>query len=238
MRRATPTMARRSPSARTCARIGAAFVALLALSHALDLDLVLSSYFYTPTGGWVLGRVPPWSWLYHYGQWPAFLLAAAALAGLLGSRWLPAWRRHRRAFLVIVLAVALGPGLLVNGVLKPLWGRPRPRHVAAFQGTQAYRPWWPPHPPGSGKSFPSGHAAMGYVLAAGAGLAASRRGQRLWLAVALVYGSLMGLARLVQGAHFASDVLGSGAVVFLTLAALEWAIPVAADPKSVCQPPG
>jgi membrane-associated PAP2 superfamily phosphatase len=186
------------------------------------LDLALSAPFYAvqQTPAWYLKDAIPWAWLYTYGELPACIMATGAVLVLLGSLRRSAWRQYRRACLLLVLAVALGPGLLVNGLLQPLWGRPRPRHIEQFAGTQAYRPWWQPGGPGVGKSFPSGHAAMGYVLLAGAVLVPGGRRRwlgRLALGGALAYGTLVGLARVVQGGHFASDVVWSGLLMYLTV---------------------
>jgi lipid A 4'-phosphatase len=190
------------------------------------LDLALSAPFYAvqQTPAWYLKDAIPWAWLYTYGELPAFIMATGAFLVLLGSLRRIAWRQYRRACLLLVLAVALGPGLLVNGLLQPLWGRPRPRHIEQFAGPQPYRPWWQPGGPGAGKSFPSGHAAMGYVLLAGAVLVSSSR--RVWLGRlarggALAYGTLVGLARVVQGGHFASDVVWSGLLMYLTVLGLQ-----------------
>ena len=68
------------------------------------------------------------------------MMAIGAFLVLLGSLRCAAWRQYRRSCLLLVLAVALGPGLLVNGLLQPLWGRPRPRHIEQFAGTQRIAP--------------------------------------------------------------------------------------------------
>jgi membrane-associated PAP2 superfamily phosphatase len=190
------------------------------------LDLALSALFYTAqqTPAWYLKDARPWGWLYAYGELPAIIMAIGAALVLLASLYRVAWRQYRRTCLLLVLAVALGPGLLVNGLLKPLWGRPRPRHIEQFAGTQAYRPWWQPGGPGAGESFPSGHAAMGYVLLAGAVLVSG--GRRVWLGRlalggALAYGTLVGIARIVQGGHFASDIVWSGLLMYVTVLGLQ-----------------
>jgi membrane-associated PAP2 superfamily phosphatase len=151
------------------------------------------------------------------------VLAIGAAVVWCGSVRRRAWVRHRRACALLVLAVVLGPGLLVNGILKPLWGRPRPHQVQVFGGSQPYRHWWQPGNLGGGKSFSSGHTAMGFVLLAGACLVSPRRPSwwhRLALASVLAYGSLVGVARVVQGAHFVSDVLWSGGLMCFIVALL------------------
>lgn len=211
--------------------LGMIALALSALVLATTkVDLQLSERFYLPSLGWYLADAAPWRWLYDYGQLPAIGLAVGAFGVLVGSRWRRAWRSYRRRCLFFVLAVVLGPGLAVNGVLKPMWGRPRPRQVTQFGGVKAYRPWYQlvGLSAAAGKSFPSGHAAMGFVLAAGVVLL-PRCGAGLrwvWIASALSYGALMGLARIVQGGHFLSDVLGAAGVVLLVIWGLSVMLPV------------
>ncbi|MDH3603036.1 MAG: phosphatase PAP2 family protein [Candidatus Tectomicrobia bacterium] len=205
------------------------FVLCALVLAVTDVDLQLSDRFYLPSLGWYLADDAPWRWLYDYGQYPAIGLAVGAFSVLVGSGWRQGWRSHRRRCLVFVLAVVLGPGFVVNGVLKPVWGRPRPRQVTQFGGAKEYKAWYQPTglSAAADKSFPSGHAAMGFVLAAGVVLL-PRRGAGLrwaWLAGALSYGGLMGLARIVQGGHFLSDVLWAGGVVILVTWGLSVMLP-------------
>jgi membrane-associated PAP2 superfamily phosphatase len=231
--------------------VGLGFLLLVGLGTSADLDLRLAGYFYDPTAPqpWFLKDAVPWIWLYRYGESPTWLLAIGAAAVWCGSlRWC-AWVCYRRACALLVFAAILGPLLLVNGILKPLWGRPRPRQVELFGGSRPYRPWWQPGHPGDGsnvpsgqaapqplwhkikasyldggRSFPSGHAAMGYVLVGGVFLVPRRRPtwlRGLVLGGALAYGSLLGLTRIVQGGHFLSDVLWSGGLMCFTVATLQ-----------------
>jgi lipid A 4'-phosphatase len=220
------------------------FLLLLVLCTVTELDLSLAAYFYKPElpEAWFLADIAPWSWLYRYGEYPALVMVAGALLVLLGSLIQPAWVRYRRQCLFLVLVVALGPGLLVNGLLKPAWGRPRPRQIEQFGGSYACRPWWQPGGPGAGKSFMSGHTAMGYALVAGAMLVPRRR--HVWphglaLAGAFAYGTLMGVARIFQGGHFTSDVLWTGGLMCALVVVLQQALypgprlPIVAPPSCV-----
>lgn len=212
---------------RWCWLVVLGFVCLVVWCALTDIDLRLSAHFYEPQRGWYLARAFPWGCLYDYGEYPAIILAIGACLVILRSVWRPAWACYRHPCLLVVLAVSLGPGLLVNGVLKPLWGRPRPRHVEQFGGTEPYRMWWQPGGPGVGESFPSGHVAMGFILVAGALLVPRRClwGRRLAYATALGYGSLMGWARIVQGGHFLSDSIWSGGLMCLLVAVLYTTLP-------------
>jgi lipid A 4'-phosphatase len=217
--------------------IGLTFLLAACLAALMGIDPRLSGYFYDPTAAhqWFLKTAVPWIWLYHYGELPALVLSIGAAVVWGGSFCRRSYVGYRRACALIVLAVMLGPGLLVNGVLKPLWGRPRPVHAAPFGGSQPFQPWWQPGDIGGGRSFPSGHAAMGYVLVLGTCLVPRRcsawlRG--LMLGGALTYGSLLGVARIMQGGHFLSDVLWSGSLMCFLVAILQAVLLTPAPPNT------
>jgi membrane-associated PAP2 superfamily phosphatase len=216
---------------------------LVILGLDTHLDLFLAACFYDPSApqGWFWGEAILWRWLYHYGTYPTLVLTVGAVLVCLGSLVRHSWVDYRRACLLLVLAVVLGPGLLVNGVLKPYWGRPRPRQVELFGGSLPYRQWWQPGGTRVGRSFPSGHAAMGYVLIAGAFLVPQRRHPwwrvLVWVG-ALTYGTLLGFARIVQGGHFASDVLWAGGLMCLTVFGLRVALYAWPPPAQPMQPRG
>jgi len=184
-------------------------------------DIRLQSIFYkqAATTVWPLESWPLWRFLYRFGTWPALIVSVGALAAsILGSRR-PALARWRRHFLFLFLVLAIGPGLLVNTIFKDHWGRPRPRQVTEFNGDWQFQPFFEHGTPGRGKSFPCGHSSAGYYFVAFYFLLRRRHKALavLTLAGTAVYGSLIGIARMAAGAHFASDVLWSA--VFPALAA-------------------
>ncbi len=187
---------------------------LLAVTHA---DIRLESLFYQPGKGWVHTDDNPWAFLYRYGALPGLIMGAVAAAVLLASFTSHRAYPYRKAALFFVLLLALGPGLL-SSVFKDYWGRPRPRQVEAFGGEQKFLQVWQTGPAGVGKSFPSGHATIAFYLFSP--YFVLRRSSAKWahsfLALGLVYGTLMGLARMIQGGHFPSDVLWSAGFVYLT----------------------
>jgi len=195
----------------------AAAAVTVALS-ASGADLVIASFFYEPGAGWPHGRSEPWLFLYRYGNIPSLALGAIGLAVFLLSFFVERFRPERAAALFVAVFLALGPGLVVNTVLKDNWGRPRPAEIVQFGGTETYRPAWSPGEPKQGRSFPSGHAAIGFFLMApffvlrrrAPGLA------RKALAAGILYGTMMGLARMIQGGHYLTDVIWSGVLVYIT----------------------
>jgi len=196
-------------------------LAAAAATGAIDLagaDLAVEALFYSTGAGWTLGSQEPWAFLYHYGNLPAFALGALGLIAFALSFFFERFRPDRKAALFVVVLLALGPGLIVNTVFKDHWGRPRPVDIVQFGGSETYRPFWSPGIAGQGRSFPSGHAAVGFFLMAP--FFVLRRRAPGWarraLAAGILYGSLMGLGRMVQGGHFLTDVIWSGFLVYLT----------------------
>jgi len=194
---------------------------LTILIASSDLDLRASSFFYR-SEGWPIGNEQPWRFFYRYGYYPSYILSGSALGLLIASYFKPVlagWRRNS-AFMVILLMV--GPGLLVNSVFKDHWGRPRPREIVQFGGVQNFHQPWERGEAGKGKSFPSGHGASAFFLAMPF-FALRRRKPRIasWIFTGgMLYGVFMGIARIAQGGHFASDVLWAWGIVHLTAVTL------------------
>ena len=142
-----------------------------------------------------------------------WVLALALLVLLLAS-WLPRLRaplgRRRKALLYLLTSLILGPGLIVNTVLKDHWGRPRPVHLAQFGGHSTFTPAlkYSTQCPRN-CSFPSGHAGAAFFPMAGYWLTRQRR----WLVLGIACGLLVGYTRMAMGAHFLSDVIFSGFIV-------------------------
>ena len=193
----------------------------MAATGAIDLagvDLAVQALFYSPGAGWALGDREPWAFLYHFGNLPAFALGAMGGIAFVLSFFSERYRPDRMAALFVVALLALGPGLIVNTVFKDHWGRPRPADIVQFGGTETYRSFWNPGSPEQGRSFPSGHAAVGFFLMAP--FFVLRRKAPGWARRALLAGislrPLMGLGRMIQGGHFLTDVIWSGCMVYLT----------------------
>jgi lipid A 4'-phosphatase len=220
-----------SPQVRGVAIIVALFAFGMGSTAVLDYygwDLAWSASFYTATGSggvWAGAREQPWRFLYDYGEIPGILLLFAGIGGYVASRAGKIQRRYAAPCLVVVLTVVLGPGILVNGMLKNYWGRPRPADTSILGGQWEYRRVSEPGIPGRGKSFPCGHCSMAFALASGAAFFpfhATLAGTAL--AGGIVYGVVMGKARVAQGGHFPSDVIWSGVLVLAIVAALYYLV--------------
>jgi lipid A 4'-phosphatase len=182
------------------------------------LDLQAGDLFRTPCCSWPMAERPFWSFVYRYGVLAGVLLAAAALVAFTLTYWFPArlleWRRPA---LFLVLAAAVGPGLVVNVIFKDHWGRPRPREVIELGGQERFLPVWAKGSDPQAKSFPCGHCAIGFYLGV-PWLVLRRRRRALalgFLAAGLAWGATLGAARMMAGGHFLSDVVWAGGMVWL-----------------------
>lgn len=180
-------------------------------------DLKLAAWFYR-NGTWPVGEQFPWKLLYRIDRIPAVLLATGWLVVLVRSYRTAALLQWRRAAVFMLLVLLLGPGLLVNSVLKEHWGRPRPREVVQLGGTKVFLHPWQPGVDGQGRSFPSGHSSAAFYLATPWFVYRRRKPTvaRAWLWGGLGFGVLMSIARIAQGGHFLSDTLWAFGMVWLT----------------------
>ncbi|MBV9860460.1 MAG: phosphatase PAP2 family protein [Alphaproteobacteria bacterium] len=183
------------------------------------IDLATSRLFYAPGHGF---RLQDWEPLRRFEDtipWitrcvAAFVLLAGAWLGLTGR---PLGRFDLKALVFLVLATALGPGLLANAILKDHWGRARPSQVEAFGGDREFTP----APLIADQctrncSFVSGHAALGFSLVSFAFLLPCGRWRRSAQAAAIAFGILVGLGRVAEGKHFLSDIVFAGLLVYGT----------------------
>lgn len=176
------------------------------------LDIHIQQLFFRPGVSLPWFAETWWLWriLYTFGPWPALLTGLGALVFLVSSFYRSSLARWRRHAWLIILTLGLGPGLLVNVILKDHFGRPRPRQTTEFGGRWAYQTVFEKGLSGRGKSFPCGHSSMGYVFVAFYFVFRRRKRLAAWsLGSAAIFGTLIGLARMAAGGHFASDVLWS-----------------------------
>jgi lipid A 4'-phosphatase len=207
----------------------AALVLATIVFWTTDVDFLLSQPFFVDQSSstksdshWPLRIAEPWKSLYDSGVYPAWIIGAGGLLVFLSSFLWAKLKPYRDAGLFFALMLALGPGLLINGIMKPLWGRPRPHDTIPFSGADKYVRVGAIGNGSEGASFPSGHASMGfYLMAPGFVLYRKRRRlAKMFFALGLAGGTIMGLTRIVAGSHYASDVVWSAGIVYFTGLAL------------------
>jgi len=194
-------------------------VFILALTSILfrkfEWDLVLQTYLYRDA--WSLGEHSALRALYHYGNIPALLTVLYCLYSLARIYFTGTAVTYRKLWLYPIIVLILGPGLLVNSILKDNWGRPRPRDITEFGGKYAYESPLQYDNSSPGKSFPCGHATMGFYFYALAFVAGRKSRLRFFALTvfATLFGGAIGFARMAQGGHFLSDVIWAGGLIYL-----------------------
>jgi len=133
------------------------------------------------------------------------------VAGIWYEQWFWGMTTNRAVYLMTTLMV--GPGIIVNALLKPNWGRARPKDITLFGGSEAYTPpLWVADACERNCSFVSGHASIAFWVTAYAFLLPSK-----WRLTGVLAGTAfgfgVGLVRVAQGAHFLSDVMFAGIIV-------------------------
>lgn len=220
--KAVPPTALWPPSLTRPAALSAAILAGLAAFSVMPLDLWVSRLFFHEGRGFPAASNPWVTWL-RYLLWGASLgMVAASIAGLglatCGRSWLQVPARLWGFILALYVS---GPTLLVEVVVKRLWGRARPDSVHEFGGPHSFSlPTEFVDACARNCSFVSGEVSGATVLGLSL-LAISRhlglRGpaRSAMLVVALTLPLTATLLRVTAGRHFLSDAVM--AVLFMLL---------------------
>jgi len=187
-----------------------------------EIDLISSGWFYDSAtkrfpllGQAVVERPYEWVPLMGRGIVLALLLAFAL-------SFLRNWHNWRKPSLFLFFCLIVGPGLIVNALLKENWGRARPFEVTQFNGKMEFtRAWQITDQCPFNCSFVSGHASAAFVLMAPAFLFVGWR-RKAWFAFGLSMGAYIGWVRMAQGGHFFSDVVLAGFAVYFGCWLVYW----------------
>ena len=198
----------------------ACLLAVFALWPGIDLGF--ASLFFD--AGTFIGRGPVGEHFRRiFYDAPYFLLGALLLAAIAGWSGRAARGPYLRAIVFLVGTLALGPGLLVNGVLKEVSHRPRPEQTQEFGG-----PWtFQPYDSFTGQcrsncSFVSGEAATAAWTLAPA-LLTPPQARPFMVAAALLFTLATAALRMAFGGHYLSDVTFAALFTFIiVLAGYRW----------------
>jgi lipid A 4'-phosphatase len=169
-----------------------------------QIDLMVSGWFYHPPDGFLKSDF--FRALHKFLPYVIVLISFIAAALLFHQKKLTL---RQSAF--VVGSFILGPGLIINGILKEYYGRARPIQVEQFGGhahftsaltitDQCYH----------NCSFTAGDPSVGFALIAFAMILP--RYETALTIIALLTGLAIGLMRIAQGGHFLSDVLFTAVV--------------------------
>jgi len=185
------------------------------------IDLVVGSLIREPGGRFPLEEV---SWALTINRGVPWLLAGLAAAllllGVAAQLGRPVAGIGLRKIAYVVAVFLIGPGLLVNAAFKDHLGRARPRDIPAGQESVLFTPpFVPSQACARNCSFPAGDASAGFAFLALA-FVLPRDRRRAATGAAIALGSALGALRLLQGAHFFSDVIFAGLLMGLVAVGL------------------
>ena len=194
--------------------VSGSIVAALVPTFWTELDLAGARLF---TGPAATLSSAHWFWVELINLYVPAVFRVGVLLAL--GVWLIAHFTRKRAnwkrgLAFVVLAGALGPGLLVNSGFKDNWQRARPYQVETFGGTQRFtRATVMTDQCSNNCSFVSGHVACGFFLISL--MLVHQRRQRTWAIVGAFSGLAIGFARMADSAHWLSDVLWACPITLL-----------------------
>ena len=183
------------------------------------IDHTMTGLFYSKET-WFPARTDEfWIWIRRFGikfsiGISIWVLALAAIRILFWN--FPAFLSGRKLAFLISTAL-LGPGFLVNIILKDFWGRPRPHMVMEYGGSLPYTKVWEiTDHCADNCSFVSGEAASSFWLLAFAFLVPKE--MRLGLiSLVCVFTAALSINRIAFGGHFLSDVVISWSLMLFII---------------------
>jgi membrane-associated phospholipid phosphatase len=184
-----------------------------------DLDLAVAGKFHVD--GHFVGRGPLGELARRFFYDAPYVLLALLLAAGAARRFGLARRGpDGRAAIFLVASLALGPGLLVNGLLKEPSHRPRPEQTLEFGGPWRFRPY----ETFDGEclkncSFVSGEVATSAWTLAPALLAPPPL-RAAAVGAALLFTAATAALRMAFGGHYLSDALFAALFTFLIVLGL------------------
>lgn len=187
-----------------------------------SIDLTVSQWFYHPQQVKFTDNAF-FQFLYRYGESPALAVGITAACIWAVSYYFVSLKKWRPGAQVLVLTLIIGAGIITNGLLKNYWERPRPKQTIEFGGEHAYQPYYEPYQGNSPihlRSFPSGHAMMGFYFLAFIPIGIYYQNNKLvWIGIltGLLFGIALSITRIAQGGHYITDTLFSGLLSWLTI---------------------
>jgi len=176
-----------------------------------QLDIQISKMFYTKELGFFYKANYFAKIIFQLVPWLTYTSAIIYISLGLCQYFIS--KKISKILLYLIITLIIGPGIIVNSLLKENFGRARPRSIIEFGGNAIFsNVFILSDQCQTNCSFSSGHAAAAYIFT-NLSFIAPRRYKNILFNSAIVFGTLVGIVRIAQGGHFASDVFFSFLVV-------------------------
>ena len=196
--------------------IGLLFGIVFALYPETDLAIA-ELFFDARKARFPLATSQDWNLVRNIASWAPVIFLLPAVFALLRKLAYPRLPIAMAPSVILFLlgSFLLGPGLVVNALLKENWGRPRPNSVEQFAGAAHFEPWWRPSSECVRNcSFASGETAVAFWTVAPASLAPPQI-RPVALGAAVLFGTSVGTLRVMFGRHFVTDVVFAGVITVI-----------------------
>ena len=177
------------------------------MTMVYQLDIIILRWLNSWTGASIF-----FDWAIIFRATYLFYALVAALLLFTGLTFLPRFRAYRRKnfeLVIFALISAIIARFGVTELIRFFYNRPRP--FEALEGVHQLVNQ------AGGGSFPSGHAAFSFALAAAVAFYYPKTSVLFFLAA-----FSMGMGRIAAGVHWPSDILGGAIVGVLTALALQY----------------
>lgn len=150
-------------------------------------------------------------------------IALGALFGvaiLIVMSWVDIPEASKRAIKILAVTgiAVMAVQLLTVDIMKNLWGRVRFRDLLKAESYDAFTPWYIINGVNGNKSFPSGHTAgagMSYLMMLFPFVSEKwKKKANLCFIIPVIYTTIVGITRLIMGAHYFSDITVGGTISF------------------------
>lgn len=189
--------------------------------YTFPIDPYISEMFFDPINGFQ--NTPLLSFLHQlvYFLMGASLVSVASLIAFKFYKTRSFVYSEYKKLIYLLMCFIIGPGLVINMGFKEHSQRPRPSQTNIFNGPNDYAaPFDFTGQCKSNCSFVSGHASVGFMFFAFAFLYKEASRRRLIILLSSLLGMTFGIARIMQGSHYLSDIIFSGVFVFITTYAI------------------
>ena len=183
-----------------------------------EIDLLFASLFFEGANNFLLRNSLIQSfmdaWVRPSIKYLVIILAALTALSILSNGQYKGW--SIRNIIFIALTFSLGPGLIVNGLLKEFIGRARPKNIIQFGGDKIFSPaYFPSNQCAHNCSFVSGDVAFAFATIAFP-LLLSGMQRKIGILISMIFGTSIAFYRLGTGAQFLSDTILAGLLSVIT----------------------
>ena len=192
------------------------FICLVFLSVGSSLDIYISSLLYEGNKVFILQSYDIFTIVIR--EFFLYFVVLYLSLFLLVSPYLPIKKIYFNSTfkikdgIFVLITTLFNLLVVVNVLLKNLWGRARPNDILELGGNLSFSPWYKiSNACNTNCSFVSGDASVGFSIIALYFITKNKN--FIWLA--LFSGFLLGITRILEGGHFSSDVIMAGLLVFI-----------------------